>query len=58
MPCSPAVTKRAEGAGVTVRLHKLIYKFTDDLDDIVHDVKLSEAKARGETVSKEIVGTA
>ena len=41
-----------------MRLHKLIYKFTDDLQDIVHDVKLSEAKARGETVNKEIVGTA
>ena len=41
-----------------VRLHKLIYKFTDDLEDIVHDVKLSEAKARGETTTKEILGTA
>lgn len=58
VPCSAAVTKRAEGSGVIVRLHKLIYKFTDDLQDIVHDVKLSEAKARGETVSKEIAGTA
>ncbi len=58
MPCSASVTKRAEASGVIVRLHKLIYTFTDDLQDIVHDVKLSEAKARGETVSKEIVGTA
>ena len=56
MPCSPSVTKRAEASGVVVRLHKLIYKFTDDLQDVVHDVVLREAKARGETVRKEIVG--
>ena len=58
VPCSSSVTKRAEASGVIVRLHKLIYKFTDDLQDIVHDVVLSEAKARGETVRKEIVGQA
>lgn len=38
-------------------MHKLIYKFTDDLGDIVHDIKLAEAKARGETKTKEILGT-
>jgi len=41
-----------------VRLHKLIYKFTDDLEDLVHDVKLNEAKIRGESTTKEIIGTA
>ena len=56
MPCSPSVTKRAEASGVVVRLHKLIYKFTDDLQDVVHDVVLGEAKARGETIRKEILG--
>ncbi len=39
-------------------MHKLIYKFTEDLDELVHDVKLAEAKARGESVSKEVIGTA
>lgn len=54
--CSGPVERRVEAAGVTVRLHKLIYKFTDDIQDLLHDVKLREAKARGETKTKEIVG--
>ena len=58
MPCSGQVEKRVEAAGVIVRLHKLIYKFTDDVTDLLHDIKLKEAKARGETKSKEIVGQA
>jgi translation initiation factor IF-2 len=29
--CSGPVERRVEAAGVTVRLHKLIYKFTDDI---------------------------
>ncbi len=56
--CSPATTRKVEGAGVTVRLHKLIYKFTEDLEDIVHDIKLAEAKASGHNFSKEVIGTA
>jgi len=39
-------------------MHKLIYKFTEDLEELVHDVKLAEAKARGESKSKEVIGTA
>jgi phosphoribosylformimino-5-aminoimidazole carboxamide ribonucleotide (ProFAR) isomerase len=34
----------------------LIYKFTDDVSDLLHDVKLKGAKARGETKTKEIKG--
>ncbi len=56
--CSPAIQKKVEAAGVCVRLHKLIYKFTEDLSDIVHDLNLAEAKANGEATIKEIVGTA
>jgi translation initiation factor IF-2 len=41
-----------------VRLHKLIYKFTEDLSDLVHDLKLAEAKAKGEATLKEIIGSA
>lgn len=44
--------------GVNIRMHKLIYKFTDDLNDIVHDVKLEELAAKGEATSKKVVGTA
>lgn len=58
VPCSPPVAKKVEAAGVIVRIHKLIYKFTEDLDELVHDVKLAETKARGESVSKEVIGTA
>lgn len=58
VPCAPPVAKRVEASGVIVRLHKLIYKFTDDLEELAHDVKLAEAKARGETVTKEIIGSA
>ena len=41
-----------------MRIHKLIYKFTDDLQDIVHDMFLRESKARGETMIKEQQGQA
>lgn len=44
--------------GVPIKLHKLIYKFTDDLNDIIHDVKLAEMEARGEATNKSILGTA
>ena len=37
-----------EDAGVLIRLHKLIYKFTDDMEHLVHDVKMNDLKARGE----------
>lgn len=39
-----------------IKLHKLIYKFMDDLNDIVHDVKLEEMEARGEAVNKKVNG--
>ena len=39
-------------------MHKLIYKFTDDLNDIVHDVKLAELEAKGQAMNKEVVGVA
>ncbi len=58
VPCSGPVERRVEAAGVVVRLHKLIYKFTDDVSDLLHDVKLKGAKARGETKTKEIKGQA
>ena len=56
--CSQMMTQRAEAANVPVKLHKLIYKFTDDLEDIIHDVRLKEKEVRGEDCSREIVGSA
>ena len=44
--------------GVPVKLHKLIYKFMDDLEDIVHDVKLEELEARGEATNYKVNGSA
>lgn len=52
VPCSQPNAKKAEALGVPVRVHKLIYKFMDDLNDIVHDVKLEELEARGEAIDK------
>ena len=40
-----------------MKLHKLIYKFTEDLDDLVHDVKLAEQEASGELLNRKILGS-
>lgn len=42
VPCTQQNAKKAESVGVPIRLHKLIYKFTDDLSDILNDVKIAE----------------
>lgn len=56
VPCSAPNSKKAEAAGVPIRLHKLIYKFIDDLSDIVDDVKLAELEAKGEATNKKVIG--
>ena len=43
--------------GVSIRLHKLIYKFTDDLEDIVADVKVAEREASGEIMNRSVLGS-
>lgn len=35
---APNLLTRLEGADVSVHLHKLIYKFQEDLENLVHDV--------------------
>lgn len=55
---APNVQNRIEGAGVTVRLHKLIYKFQDDLEDLVHDMKQKDAKKGEDGRQLEIFGEA
>ena len=56
--CSQMMSNKSEAANVPIKLHKLIYRFMDDLENIVHDVKLKEREVRGEAHSKEVVGTA
>jgi translation initiation factor IF-2 len=58
VPCATPIAKKVEAAGVVCRLHKLIYKFTDDLHDLAHDMKLAEAKAEGKNVEKQVLGSA
>lgn len=56
--CPQVIEARVQAAGILVRLHKLIYKFTDDISDLAHDVKLAETKQRGEGKQKQIEGSA
>lgn len=58
IPCPPSIEGRVENAGILIRLHKLIYKFTDDIVNLVHDVKLNDQKHRGEGKVKQIDGSA
>jgi translation initiation factor IF-2 len=37
--CTPMVAKGAEAQGVCIRQHKLIYKFVEDIENYVFDVK-------------------
>lgn len=55
---APNVSDRIEGSGVSVNLYKLIYKFQDDLEDLVHDMKQKELNAQGKGKSIEVIGEA
>jgi translation initiation factor IF-2 len=55
---APNVANRIESAGVSVHLHKLIYKFQDDLENLVHDMNQKEELARGGGLNIEILGEA
>ena len=57
VPCTQQNGKKAEVLGVSIRLHKLIYKFTGDLEDIIHDVKQEELLAGGEGNNRKVLGT-
>jgi translation initiation factor IF-2 len=39
VPCTPVVSKSAEGYGVCIKQHKLIYKYVEDIEHFVHDVR-------------------
>lgn len=53
----PNIMDRVEDSGVAVRLHKLIYKFQEDIEDVVHDIKLKEAVERGSGMLTEVIGS-
>ena len=56
VPVLPNVVDRFQDAGVAVRLHKLIYKFQEDLENLVHDVRQKERMERGQGMSHDMVG--
>ena len=58
VPCSQQNAKKAEALGVAIKIHKLIYKFQDDLNNIIHDVKLAELEAKGQALNKKVLGVA
>jgi len=55
---APNIQNRIEPSGVAVHLHKLIYKFQDDLTDLVHDVNQRETLSKGKGLNLEIRGEA
>jgi small GTP-binding protein len=56
--CNPIVTKSSEAQGVTVHQHKLIYKFVEDIENYVHDVKKEMQEEQGHAVNIDIMGSA
>jgi translation initiation factor IF-2 len=54
VPSSQHVNLMAAGSDVVVKMHKLIYKFTADLKDLVNDADL----AGGKDVTKTVAGSA
>ena len=55
---APNVQNRIESAGIVVHLHKLIYKFQEDIENLVHDVKQREIMSKGKGLNLEIKGEA
>ena len=55
--CTPMMEKKAESMGITVRVHKLIYEFNQDIENLIHDVKLKDKLSKGE-LDSNIVGEA
>lgn len=52
----PNLQNRIEAAGVSVHIYKLIYKFQDDLEALVHDQRQEELLARDSTANTEVQG--
>ena len=58
VPCTPVVQRSAESSGVCVKQHKLIYKFVEDIENFVQDVKKEIQEEQGLSTNIDIVGTA
>ena len=56
MACTPLVSKGAEGQGVKVRQHKLIYKYVEDIENYVYDVRREILEEEGNPQNVEILG--
>lgn len=58
VPCNPMVMKSAESHGVRIHQHKLIYKYVEDVEHYVHDVRREILEEDGIAVNIEILGSA
>ena len=58
VPCNPMVMKSAESHGVSIHQHKLIYKYVEDVEHYVHDVRREILEEDGIAVNIEILGSA
>ena len=58
VPCTPVVQRTAEAQGVCVKQHKLIYKFVEDIEHFVADVKRELAEEQGVSTNIDILGAA
>lgn len=56
--CTPVVLRTAEAQGVCVKQHKLIYKFVEDIEHFVADVKRELAEEQGVSTNIDILGAA
>ena len=58
VPCSPMVLRTAFSANVCVRQHRIIYKFLEDVQNYVEDVKKEIAVEQGMAANIDILGSA
>ena len=58
VPCNPMVQRSAESQSVSIHQHKLIYKYVEDIENYVHDVRREIQEEEGIAVNIEILGTA
>jgi translation initiation factor IF-2 len=52
------VQRSAESQSVSIHQHKLIYKYVEDIENYVHDVRREIQEEEGIAVNIEILGTA
>ena len=54
--CTPMVSKGAESQGVKIRQHKLIYKYVEDVENYVFDVRREIMEEQGIPQNVEVLG--